>query len=342
MHDTVVFLETSLSKEEAITLLPNATYLPSVKKGDVLKALQEGYARIVIIDGNFSWVPAVWHKEILIALDYGLEVFGAASMGALRAAELDVFGMQGHGRIYEMYKNGEVDSDDEVAISYSKFHCEQTIPLINLRLTLKKITLPNKEAMLDSLRAIFYAQRTWLNISKVLLPEEYQLLYSNYVDAKKEDAKSLLQYLGQHRSLPNRVFYKKKREFTFFEKKLIDTMVCPLRLLWHGSALESTDTYLVRATNLIRLLDIPITKQVLHFYQSLVAALDQQNYRPTESELIYQVGLFREERQLLKSTTFISWLEDRELSQANLEDLFTDYIKLGKYQLIYSDYNRVC
>ncbi|MDF1931900.1 TfuA-like protein [Legionella pneumophila] len=94
-------------------------------------------------------------RKILTALDYGLEVFGAASMGALRAAELDAFGMKGYGRIYEMYKNEEIDGDDEVAIAYSKYNNEQTIPLINIRLTLERINITNKETILDSIDQYF-------------------------------------------------------------------------------------------------------------------------------------------------------------------------------------------
>ena len=58
-------------------------------------------AVIGIIDGYFEIVPTVWHKEILWAMAQGIHVFGAASIGALRAAELDAFGMRGIGRIYE-------------------------------------------------------------------------------------------------------------------------------------------------------------------------------------------------------------------------------------------------
>lgn len=105
MYDTVVFVETSLDHREASAIFPEANYQLSVKKGDILKAIKDRYKRIVIIDGNFSWVPSVWHKEILNALDYGITVIGAASMGALRAAELDLFGMIGHGYVYEMYKH---------------------------------------------------------------------------------------------------------------------------------------------------------------------------------------------------------------------------------------------
>ena len=45
-----------------------------------------------------------------------IEVFGASSMGALRASELDTLGMTGIGYCYEQYATGTIDSDDEVAV----------------------------------------------------------------------------------------------------------------------------------------------------------------------------------------------------------------------------------
>ena len=61
-------------------------------------------------------MPTVWHKEILWAMAQGIHVFGAASIGALRAAELDAFGMRGIGRIYEAFRDGVLEDDDEVAV----------------------------------------------------------------------------------------------------------------------------------------------------------------------------------------------------------------------------------
>ena len=64
----------------------------------------------------FERALPVWHKEILWALARGVHVFGAASMGALRAAELHAFGMVGVGRIFAAYRDGELEADDEVAV----------------------------------------------------------------------------------------------------------------------------------------------------------------------------------------------------------------------------------
>ena len=41
---------------------------------------------------------------------------GASSMGALRAAELSQFGMVGIGEVYQAFKLGRLEDDDEVAI----------------------------------------------------------------------------------------------------------------------------------------------------------------------------------------------------------------------------------
>ena len=49
----------------------------------------------------------------------GVHVFGASSMGALRAAELHPFGMVGVGRVFEGYRAGVYEDDDEVAVVHA-------------------------------------------------------------------------------------------------------------------------------------------------------------------------------------------------------------------------------
>ena len=115
---TVVFLGPSLPVEVAKTHL-DAEFLPPVQQGDVLRVLRGRPDAIGIIDGYFQNVPSVWHKEILTALAEGVHVAGAASMGALRAAELEHFGMAGIGRVFEKFRSGEYTDDDEVAVSHA-------------------------------------------------------------------------------------------------------------------------------------------------------------------------------------------------------------------------------
>jgi hypothetical protein len=123
MPRAVIFLGPTMPVGEARQLL-DADYLPPVRQGDVYAAVKRlRPAAIGIVDGYFHQVPSVWHREILWALAEGVHVFGAASMGALRAAELHVFGMRGVGRIFEAYRDGlyapypdPFEDDDEVAV----------------------------------------------------------------------------------------------------------------------------------------------------------------------------------------------------------------------------------
>ena len=87
--------------------------------GDVLKAVRDGAQTIGLIDGVFESLPSVWHKEILFALAAGVRVLGAASLGALRAAECHSFGMEGVGTIFRQYRSGARTSDADVAVVHA-------------------------------------------------------------------------------------------------------------------------------------------------------------------------------------------------------------------------------
>ncbi|MEU7524211.1 TfuA-like protein [Saccharothrix sp. NPDC042600] len=115
-----VFLGPSLPAARAREVL-DAHYLSPVTCGDVTDLVldRDPPAAIGIVDGYFEQVPTVWHKEILFAISRGVRVYGASSMGALRAAELSAFGMQGVGRVFEGFASGEYTDDDEVAIVHA-------------------------------------------------------------------------------------------------------------------------------------------------------------------------------------------------------------------------------
>lgn len=120
----------------------DACYLPPAANGDVARAVSNGARVIGIVDGYFEWTLAVWHKEILWALAQGVHVLGAASMGALRAAELAVFGMRGVGMIFEMYRDGVLEDDDEVAVAHEpgRTYAVASEAMINIRRTLSDAT----------------------------------------------------------------------------------------------------------------------------------------------------------------------------------------------------------
>jgi hypothetical protein len=127
-------------------------------------------AVVVVIDGLFNTVPAVVHKEILFALSSGVRVIGAASMGALRAAELCTYGMEGVGEIFRRFQSGVWECDDEVAVTHgpaeSGFRAG-SVALANIRLGLEQacqrnLLTPDQAAgIVEELRAVFYPERSW-------------------------------------------------------------------------------------------------------------------------------------------------------------------------------------
>jgi hypothetical protein len=88
-------------------------------RGDVISALRQGARRIGLIDGYFGDRPSVWHKEILLAIAEGVAVFGAASMGALRAAECSAHGMIGVGEVFADFSKGRRTADADVAVLHA-------------------------------------------------------------------------------------------------------------------------------------------------------------------------------------------------------------------------------
>src|ERR1700742_565694 len=114
--------------------------LPPICQGDLASAIVDRKPRaVLIVDGEFGQSMAVWHKEILHALHLGVRVIGASSMGALRAAELGRFGMEGVGAIYEYYRDGWLTSDADVALLYDEDYRSLTWPLVNVRATVLEL-----------------------------------------------------------------------------------------------------------------------------------------------------------------------------------------------------------
>lgn len=183
---------------------------PPAAHGDVLAAVREGATVIGIVDGNFEHVAPVWHKEILYALDQGVAVLGAASMGALRAAECNAFGMIGIGRIYEDYASGRRVDDADVALLHGPAELGYpalSLPLVNVDATLERLEDADGQdigRLKDAARTLFYKDRTWPEIVKAAgrthdSQQILQLLHAATVNQKREDALAIVRVLTNFR-----------------------------------------------------------------------------------------------------------------------------------------------
>ncbi|MEN3307144.1 MAG: hypothetical protein V7603_3346 [Micromonosporaceae bacterium] len=134
-----LFVGPSLPDAASLLTAGDITVLPPVAAGDLLRLAPRQGDVVGVVDGYFHQTRAVRHKEILALLDAGVAVLGAASIGALRAAELDAFGMGGVGSIYRDYRRGRLTADDEVALLHGpaeEGYPSISEPLVNIRATL--------------------------------------------------------------------------------------------------------------------------------------------------------------------------------------------------------------
>lgn len=204
----VVFIGPSLSVDEVGRLLPDAVVLPPVAHGDLLRLDVAPGDRVLVIDGFFLQHPPVRHREILDLLDRGVTVAGAASMGALRAAELWPFGMRGVGEVFRLYRDGIVTGDDEVAVVHGpaeEGHRALSVPLVNIRVALRRAVaagvLSDDEAglLLGIGRDLPFRRRSYRALERSAPPEAATAVCrfltwhrQDPCDAKSADARLLL------------------------------------------------------------------------------------------------------------------------------------------------------
>ena len=214
MVKIIIYTGLSLPFDEAKEILDSkdnieVIYKRPIQRGDLAQALKENPDIIGIIDGVFHQNSAVGHKEILSVLKKGIEVYGASSMGALRASELDTLGMVGIGYVYNQYASGEVDSDDDVAVMLDSQTLEPlSEPLINMKYVFENavaeniLTLAEKDELLAIGKRTFYPKRNYAQtLKESSLDDTKKGELIDFIrkskDIKKEDAKDLLRHIKQ-------------------------------------------------------------------------------------------------------------------------------------------------
>jgi hypothetical protein len=217
MNKPIIFLGPSLTHEKARKIL-DAEYKPPAKKGDFLKfATQTNVLTVVgLVDGYFlqDYPPSPIEVYQLI-MRKNTVVIGSASLGALRAVELEKFGMIGVGKIFELYKRGTINADDEVAVTFTQeAQSLQSEAMIDIRFNLfmaerkgiiDKIT---KKTVARVAKSVYFPYRNYgdiLDKTKSMHPELEDDLESfrAYIDRnrqslKEKDAIRLVEYIKTH------------------------------------------------------------------------------------------------------------------------------------------------
>ena len=208
MTDTIAFAGPSIYGLDR-SHFDQIEFRPPAAAGDILHAVRERPIAIGVIDGVYGDVASIWHKEILYALTQGVTVAGAASMGALRAAECQPFGMVGVGRIFADYASGARTADADVAVVHSPADLDFrpiSVPLVDAEATLEGIAEHVSEHVLDRLKyaakTLHFSRRTWKAIVSTAQGDAdeasdlVELLRQSHRHIKRDDALLLLQFLA--------------------------------------------------------------------------------------------------------------------------------------------------
>lgn len=197
----VVTAGPTIGTQDIHAVIPHAQVVPPISFGDALRyGLRRGDT-LLIVDGLFFQSASVRHKELLTLMDDGVRVVGSSSMGALRAAELHPFGMEGYGWVFEGYRDGIIDADDEVGMVHGDPDDGYPVfvdALVNIRQTVtqavKSGVLPSAtgDQLIETARRTPFTQRTWNRLLESAgVPESASLarqLKTMRIDIKHADA----------------------------------------------------------------------------------------------------------------------------------------------------------
>jgi len=339
-----VFMGPTLSLEAARREL-DAVYLPPVAQGDVYRVCRERPGAIGIIDGYFERVPSVWHKEILWAMKEGIHVFGSASMGALRAAELAPFGMEGAGWIFEAYQDGTLTDDDEVAVAHGSAESGYRAiseAMVNIRRTLacahaSGVIGSGTHALLERVaKALFYADRSYPHLLRCAAEEgaptaELEAfrawLPDGRVDQKRDDALAMLRLMHERtEAAPAR----KQVRYSFAHTdgwEMVRQQAGDLATIGDADAdVSGRDALLdelrldpeafaeVRLRTLVRLLADGYARR--------------QGFTVTPEARLETMESFRRERGLLRTEQLAEWLTQRHFSREEFTRLMEEEAQL--------------
>ena len=202
----IAFVGPSISRAAAERLCPGLDLRPPARRGDLYREREQGAWGFLIIDGVFMQEDAVSPREVVDVLEDGALVAGAASMGALRAADCWPAGAKGIGLIYRLYRAGVLESDEDVAVAVSTDGSDAAVslPLVNVRYAVSRavrrrlLDRATARQIVSAAAAIYYPERTWQRALQSVGQFPPELIdWCAQFDLKRQDAERALSYAKQ-------------------------------------------------------------------------------------------------------------------------------------------------
>jgi len=331
----IVFAGPSISRQE-VEALPGVEWRPPVSQGDVYRGAQTAPDAIAIIDGYFEGAPSVWHKEILWAMSRGIHLFGASSMGALRAVELHQFGMRGVGEIFDHFRDGILEDDDEVAVLHGPAELNYpsaSLAMVNAR---KSITAAMEasvigqtvaESLVALAKSIFYQRRQWTKVFALAresgidanaLAAFEAWLENNEQDLKLQDARTMLTQLGEFMQSTREPFHC---DYSFAWTVMWDSVVMgdtgkpPIEV---GAVQVDTESLVV---NELRLKPQQYRQVLLRARLKQIALREDGGARTDvdETQTRRQLQKLRESHELFTHAQLEDWIEQNDWNPGRLQ-----------------------
>ena len=207
--DMIIFAGPSLGVTDP-RLVQRIDFRGPAACGDIARAALEQPIAIGLVDGVLETSASVWHKEIIFTLAKGISVFGASSIGAIRAVELAPFGMVGIGEVFRTYRDGVSEDDDEVVLQHGPAEVGfvgLSEAMVNIRATIRSataagvVTVIEAKTLCSVAKELFYKDRTWdrivasaedVGMSRFVLDKLIAWVPANSVDVKRQDAEELV------------------------------------------------------------------------------------------------------------------------------------------------------
>jgi len=323
----LIFAGPTISAQEILPHL-DAIVLPPPAQGDILSSLDTYRPQAMgIIDTAFP--RSAWVSEVHYALRSGVAVYGAGAQGALRAVELQAYGMKGCGRVYADFASGKVSEDAAVLT----WHTERDGRLVKVSESqvnvMATLHAAQNQGLLDQSafhRAVqrsgqlHWQERTW---DRILCPEFFsgveayekmrQWLQDNPVDVQKEDAIALVQTIAADREeLRHRIYTPADRSgmlnILYQRERKAERTAGPVPFfsIAHHVAINHPKPLEVNFNGMNR--DI------------VVLFAERMELVPTEAELDFEWTIFKHERSLDKEGVE-QWRNKNDMTRETLDEL---------------------
>ena len=323
----LIFAGPTISKQEILQHL-DAIVLPPSAQGDILTSLERYRPQAIgIIDSAFP--RSSWVSEAHYALRSGVAVYGAGAQGALRAAELQDYGMKGYGDVFHDFATGKQSNDADVLCQYTEqdgLFLRTSESLVNV---LASLGAAHSAGILDDTmfnrlsqraRELYWRERTW---EQIFLPElfasaeacekGFTWVKAHPVDIQRQDAIELLQAFADDKErLQSNVYTPADRSGMLDQiyhrerKAQRKNGSVPFYSIAHHAAINHPDPLEVTFNGMNR--------DIVAFFAN------RMELEPTEEELSYEWTIFRHERSLDESGVE-KWCSDNDMTPETMAEL---------------------